>query len=49
MLRLSKVRRTSYRVGRRLGDVQAVTHPRRIPRRIANKVIGRKAVSKLWR
>ena len=46
---LSRTRRQSYRVGRLLGDADAVIHPSKAPRRIVNKVIGRKLVSRIWR
>ena len=34
---------------RLLGDVGAIRYPHRIPKRVANKLIGRGFVSKLWR
>ncbi len=47
---LRKVRRFAYRLGALLGDVQAVTsgNPKRLVKRAANKVIGRKIVRRLW-
>jgi hypothetical protein len=38
-----------YKLARFLGDVQAIRRPHRIPKRVANKIIGRGFVSKLWR
>lgn len=46
---LTGARRASYRSGRVLGDVGAILRPRRIPRRLANKMIGRRIVRRLWR
>lgn len=46
---LSKIRRSTYRVGAVLGHVQAARRPRRIPARVANVVIGRRLVRRLWR
>ncbi len=44
---LRDLRRTSYRLGRTLGDINAVLSGK-IGSRLANKLIGRKGVSKLW-
>jgi hypothetical protein len=49
-----KVRRTSYTVGRRLGDWNALSKALTtgsvtpIAKRVANKWIGRNIVSKMW-
>lgn len=48
-MKLSKVRRWLYRSGAGLGHVQAVRHPRRIPRRVVNVALGRKVVRRIWR
>jgi hypothetical protein len=42
-----RLRRTLYRTARMLGDVQAVRKGH-VSRRIANKVIGRTVVRRLW-
>lgn len=44
------VRRTLYRLASLLGDVQAVTsgNPKRVGKRLVNKMIGRKVVRRLW-
>lgn len=44
------MRSTLYRIARLLGDVHAVAsrNPKRIGKRLANKVIGRTIVRKLW-
>jgi hypothetical protein len=34
---------------RLLGDTEAIRRPHKIPKRVANKLIGRGVVSKLWR
>jgi hypothetical protein len=47
-VKLNSVRSASYRLARLLGDVQAVRKGRVVPR-VANIVIGRKVVSKVWR
>jgi hypothetical protein len=44
-----QARSALYRAARLLGDVEAICKPRRIPRRVANKLIGRKVVRRLWR
>lgn len=44
-----KARRSSYRAGRVMGDIDAIAHPRKAPRRVANKLIGRKIVRRLYR
>lgn len=48
---ISKTRRGLYRLASILGDVDALTSgsPRRVRRRVANKIIGRKVVRRLWR
>lgn len=46
---IPKARRKLYGLARFLGDVDAIMHPHKLPRRVANKVIGRKVVSKLYR
>jgi hypothetical protein len=46
---LRRIRRANYRTARMLGDVSALSRPRRIPARMANKVIGRHVVRRLWR
>ena len=45
------MRRLMYRLAARFGDFEAVTSgsPKRVARRAANKVIGRKVVRRLWR
>lgn len=50
MSALGKPRRSLYRVARILGDVDAVASgkPKRMGKRLANKVIGRKVVRRLW-
>ena len=49
-MKLSKVRGGLYRAARLLGDVGAMTsgRPSRIVKRLANKVIGRGLVRRLW-
>jgi hypothetical protein len=46
---VARTRSALYRWARFLGDVQAIRRPHRIPKRVANKIIGRGFVSKLWR
>lgn len=48
---MTTIRSALYRWARLLGDAQAITSgsPRRMARRGANKVIGRKVVRRLWR
>jgi hypothetical protein len=36
-------------VGSVLGDIEAIRRPHKIPKRIANKLIGRGVVRRLWR
>jgi len=50
MSTLRKVRGSLYRGARILGDVNALIsgNPRKIVKRVANKLIGRKLVSRLW-
>ena len=38
-----------YQLARFLGDAEAIHKPHRIPRRLANKIIGRGVVRRLWR
>lgn len=38
-----------YRSARQLGDVDAVIHPEKLPRRVANKWLGRNLVRRIWR
>lgn len=47
---INQLRRALYRGARVLGDVQAVKSgsPKRIAKRGANKLIGRKVVRKMW-
>jgi len=47
---IRKLRRSLYRGARLLGDLSALTSgkPSRILKRAANKLIGRKIVSRLW-
>lgn len=48
MSALRRNRRRAYKVGRVLGDVDAVLHPSKAPKRIANKITGRKIVRRMW-
>jgi hypothetical protein len=45
-----KMRKQSYKLGRTLGDIKAISSgkPEKILKRILNKLIGRFIVSKLW-
>ncbi len=45
-----KLRRSLYRWARLLGDLQAITsgNPKRIGKRVVNKLVGRKVVRRLW-
>lgn len=45
------MRRKLYRLARLLGDAQAIKSgkPKRVAKRAANKLIGRKLVRRLWR
>lgn len=43
------MRRALYRLARLLGDLAALTSPKKAGRRLVNKAIGRKIVRKLWR
>lgn len=47
---LRKVRRLAYRLASLLGDVQAVSSgkPKRVVKRLVNKLVGRKVVRRLW-
>ena len=47
---IRKVRRSLYRGARLLGDLSALTSgkPSRIAKRVFNKLVGRKVVSRLW-
>jgi hypothetical protein len=47
---VSKLRRQLYRSASLLGDVEAVASgdPRRVERRLVNKLIGRKLVRRVW-
>lgn len=45
---IAKTRRAAYGFARFLGDVDAILHPKKLPKRIANKVIGRSVVRKLF-
>jgi hypothetical protein len=46
---ISSTRSALYRFARLLGDAEAIRRPHRIPRRVANKIIGRNIVRRLWR
>jgi len=47
---MSRTRSALYRWARLLGDVEAIIrHPHRIPKRVANNLIGRNVVRRLWR
>jgi hypothetical protein len=46
---VARTRSALYRWARLLGDVEAIRKPRKFPKRVANKLIGRGLVSKLWR
>jgi len=46
---MSRTRSALYRWARLLGDVEAIRHPHRIPKRVANNLIGRNVVRRLWR
>lgn len=48
MTLLRKIRSANYRYARELGDVDAILHPSKAPKRIANKVLGRKVVRRVW-
>lgn len=48
-LSISRARRLNYRMARRLGDAQAVLRPARLPRRIVNRLLGRRLVRRFWR
>lgn len=45
---IGKTRRAAYGFARFLGDVDAILHPKKLPKRIANKVIGRKVARRLF-
>jgi hypothetical protein len=47
---INSTRRSLYRVARILGDVQAAKSgsPKKVAKRAANKVIGRKVVRRVW-
>jgi hypothetical protein len=38
-----------YRWARLLGDVEAIRHPHKIPKRIANKLVRQEHLRRLWR
>jgi hypothetical protein len=42
------LRASHYRAARLLGDAEAIRRPHRIPKRVANKLIGRNVVRRLW-
>jgi hypothetical protein len=46
---VSSTRSLLYQFARFLGDAEAIRQPHRIPRRVANKLIGRNIVRRLWR
>jgi hypothetical protein len=46
---VARTRSLLYRWARLLGDVEALRKPHRIPKRVANKLIGRNVVRRLWR
>jgi hypothetical protein len=47
---VNQTRSLLYSLARFLGDVDTIRHPHRIPKRVANKLIGRNVVlRKLWR
>jgi hypothetical protein len=46
---MSRTRSALYKWARLLGDVEALRYPNRIPQRVANKLIGRNIVRRLWR
>jgi hypothetical protein len=47
---VSRTRSLLYRVARFMGDVEALRRPHRIiPKRLANKWLGRNVVRRLWR
>jgi hypothetical protein len=46
---LRQVRIASCRSARELGDVDAVLHPSRAPRRLWNRSLGRKVVRRMWK
>jgi hypothetical protein len=48
-LSVSSTRSLLYRLARLLGDAEPIRRPHRIPRRVANKFIGRNVVRRLWR
>jgi len=45
---IPRIRRALYGAARRLGDVDALLHPRKLPKRLVNKLIGR-VVGRLYR
>ncbi len=47
---LRKARRASYRTGALLGDLNAIAsgNPKRMLKRLVNKLLGRKVVRRLW-
>lgn len=45
---VGRARRHLYRAGSILGDTQAILRPRRIPRRVANKFLGRTVVRAIF-
>lgn len=46
---MSKLRSKLYKTARLLGDIEAIASPKKLPRRLKNKYIGRKIVSKLFK
>jgi hypothetical protein len=46
---VARTRSALYRWARLLGDIEAIRQPHKIPRRVANKIIGRNVVRRLWR
>jgi hypothetical protein len=46
---INKTRNLLYKIARALGDVNAVSRgPKAIVKRLTNKLIGRKLISKAW-
>jgi hypothetical protein len=46
---VARTRSALYRWARFLGDVEAISRPHKIPKRVANKLIGRGVVRRFWR